>query len=97
MTEIYAMVYNGKTWNLTLKADVIETLYDDKKYYVDANLEEFKDSLSKTKLRALKEWVHMDDYDESDPHIQKKKEIKKEIELLLFNKKNIPINTKKYS
>jgi len=64
-------------------------MYQDKKDYIEENLEEFAQSLSKSKLMALKRWIDSDD--NGDKCIKK---IKKDIELLLYNERKIPIHTK---
>jgi len=90
MKDSYAMIYNGEDWNLVQKNELIDELYQDKKEYVEENLDEFSKSLSKSKLNALKRWIDSDDG--GDKCIKK---IKKDIELLLYNQRKIPIKTKK--
>ena len=82
----YAMIFDGKEWNLTTKVELIETIYDDKKSYIEDNMDEFVMSLSKSKIDALKRWL---DTDDSDIKISK---IKDNIKLLLYNKRNIVID-----
>lgn len=48
MKDKYAMMYDGNNWNLTTKEELIEKIYDDKKNYIEDNLEEFIDSLSES-------------------------------------------------
>lgn len=64
-------------------------MYQDKRDYVEENLEEFGKSLSKSKLNALKRWLESDENDDKCIKL-----IKKDIELLLYNKKKIPLKTK---
>ena len=90
MKDSYAMVYDGEHWKLVQKTGLIDNIYEDKKEYVEENLEEFSKSLSISKLKALKRWLESDEDD--DKCIQK---IKKDIELLLYNSKKIPLDTRK--
>lgn len=83
----YAMMYDGNNWNLTTKEELIEKIYDDKKNYIEDNLEEFIDSLSDSRKNALKRWLDTNDKD------KKITRIKDNIKLLLYNKRNIVLNT----
>lgn len=88
--DTYAMVFDGNDWKLVQKNELIEELYDNKKEYIEENIEEFSKSLSESKLKALKRWLESDD--NGDKCIKK---IKKDLELLLYNQRKIPIKTKK--
>lgn len=79
----YAMMFDGKDWNLTMKDELINKIYDDKKNYIEENLDEFIDSLSVSRKKALDRWLETND---ADDRISK---IKNEIKLLLYNKRNI--------
>ena len=83
----YAMMYDGIEWTLTIKTELIDKLYEDKKNYIEDNMENFIDSLSSSQFNALKRWLIMD-----NDHA-KIKEIKDKIKLLLYNKRDI-INCK---
>jgi len=82
MKNKYAMMYDGNNWQLMMKDDLIDKLYDDKRNYIEENLDEFLDSLSKSQIKALHRWLDVDD----DYHYVKK--IKNDIKLLLYNKRN---------
>ena len=90
MKDSYAMIYDGQNWKLVQKTGLIDNIYEDKKDYIEENLEEFSKSLSVSKLKALKRWLESDEDD--DKCIRK---IKKDIELLLYNSKKIPLDTRK--
>jgi hypothetical protein len=79
----YAMMFDGKEWNLTMKDDLINKIYDDKKNYIEENLDDFVDSLTISRKKALERWLTTDEYDE------RIKKIKNEIKLLLYNKRNL--------
>ena len=82
----YAMMYDGKEWSLTRKTELIDRLYEDKKNYIEDNMEYFLETLSKSQIRALERWLNTDD--EHD----KIKEVKDKIKLLLYNKREVVID-----
>ncbi|VBB17664.1 hypothetical protein YASMINEVIRUS_127 [Yasminevirus sp. GU-2018] len=83
MKDKYAMMFDGKNWTLTTKDDLINKIYDDKKNYIEENLEVFVDSLSPSRKNALERWLETDDED------AKIKEIKENIKLLLYNQRKM--------
>ena len=83
MKDKYAMTYDGKDWNLTIKEDLINKIYDDKKNYIEENLEDFIASLSTSRKNALDRWLALAD---EDKRVSK---IKDEIKLLLYNKRGM--------
>ena len=87
MKDKYAMMYDGTNWTLTIKDELINKIYDDKKNYIEENLDDFLSSLTPSRRKALERWLETDDSD------SKIKEIKENIKLLLYNKRNIPLNT----
>jgi hypothetical protein len=87
MKDKYAMMYDGKEWNLIMKDDLINKIYDDKKNYIEENIDDFVDSLSVSRKRALERWIASDD---NDDRIVK---VKTEIKLLLYNKRNLVIDS----
>lgn len=89
MKEKYGMIYNGKTWDLINKDELVENIYADKKDIIDEKFDEFYDALSKSKKDALERWF--DDDMSANKSIDK---IKDKIKLLLYNKRHIPMKTK---
>ena len=85
MKDKYAMMFDGQNWTLTMKEDLINKIYDDKKNYIEENLDDFIDSLSVSRKQALERWLNTDDDD------KKIKDIKENIKLLLYNSKNLAI------
>jgi len=83
----YAMLFDGMSWTLTMKEDLINRIYEDKKNYIEENLNDFINSLPPSRKKALERWLETDD-DNS-----KIKEIKDQIRLLLYNKRDIPLRT----
>jgi len=86
MRDKYAMMFDGNKWELTMKEDLINKIYDDKKNYIEENLDDFVGSLSVSRKKALDRWLEMADDDNA---VSK---IKEELKLLLYNKKDIVIN-----
>ena len=85
----YAMMFNGIDWNLMMKDELINKIYDDKKNYIEENIEEFVVSLSISKKKALERWLATDN---DDNRINK---VKNEIKLLLYNKRNLIMDKQK--
>lgn len=79
----YAMMYNGNKWDVSMKDELIDRIYDDKKNYIEENLDEFVGLLSVSRKNALDRWLNTD---EEDSKISK---IKNDIKLLLYNKRNV--------
>jgi hypothetical protein len=86
MKDKYAMMYDGTSWTLTIKEDLINRIYDDKKNYIEENLDDFIESLTSSRKKALERWLEIDDDD------KKVKEIKDSIKLLLYNSRRIPMD-----
>lgn len=87
MKNKYAMMYDGDDWTLVTKDELIDKLYDDKKNYIEENLDDFIESLSESQKKALERWMELD-----DDHI-KVKQIKEKLKLLLYNKRDVPLKT----
>jgi hypothetical protein len=60
----YAMMFDGKEWNLTMKEDLINKIYDDKKNYIEENLDDFVGSLPVSRKKALVRWLETDEEDD---------------------------------
>ena len=88
MKNEYAMKYDGEAWTLVPKQEAVEGLYNSKRNYIEENIDEFVGSLSPSKMNALNRML-----DANDSHEYVKK-IKNYIKLLLYNKRNIVIDTK---
>jgi hypothetical protein len=86
MKDKYAMMFDGKEWNLTMKDELINKIYDDKKNYIEENIDNFIESLSTSRKKALDRWL---DTCDNDDRILK---IKNEIRLLLYNKRGMIID-----
>jgi hypothetical protein len=86
----YAMKYDGTEWTLVRKNDLIDDVYEQKRDYIYINMDNYSKSLSKIQRESIDRWMLLDDINPDDPVI---KRIKSDIELMLYNKKNIPITT----
>ena len=89
MKDKYAMVFNEGNWELINKQDLIDRMYDNKKEYIEDNIELFYDAITQSQKNALRRWLSIDDDDD-----EKIKNIKERMKLLLYNKRYIPLNTK---
>ena len=85
MKNKYAMMYDGSNWTLVMKDDLIDKLYDNKRDYIEENLDDFLDSLTVSQRNALHRWMNADD---DHPYIEK---IKNGIKLLLY-KRSMPLS-----
>lgn len=88
MKNKYAMTYDGNDWALVMKDELIDKMYDNKRDYIEENLDEFLDSLTNSQVRALQRWMDTDD----DHHYVKK--VKNDMKLMLYNKRKMAINSK---
>jgi Zinc finger, C2H2 type len=88
MKNQYAMMYDGNDWTLVMKDELIDKLYNNKRDYIEENLDEFICSLTKSQVDALYRWM---DTDDDNDYIRK---VKNKIKLLLYNKKALAINNK---
>jgi hypothetical protein len=89
MKDKYAMMYDGDNWTLTMKEDMINKIYNDKRYYIEENLDDFLESMTLSQTNALNRWLDTEETDE------KTKTIKDRIKLLLYNSKHLPIEARK--
>lgn len=95
MKEKYAMVYKNDNWELINKHDLVDKIYDNKKEYIEDNMEDFYASISQSQKNALNRWLTYVVSQADENNDEKIKDIKERIKLLLYNKKHIPLNTKK--
>jgi hypothetical protein len=91
MKEKYAMLYDGNSWTMVMKDDLIDKMYDNKRDYIEENLEDFINSLTNSQRKALQRWMDVDD---NFPYIKK---VKDDIKLLMYNKREMALNNKNCS
>ena len=82
MRDKYGKVYDGKKWIMKNKTDLIDDIYDDKKRFVEEQLEneEIVSDLTKSQLNALNRWLKIDEDDDN-----KIKKLKSDIMLEIYN------------
>lgn len=83
----YAMKYN-KSWDLCHKKDTIDKLYIKVKKYIGKNIDILNNLLSDSQKKDLQKWVELN---KASGYIKK---LKIEIKLLLYNKRQIIMNTR---
>jgi hypothetical protein len=81
----HAMVYDGKQWNLHPRAEIIDNLIDNKADCLENKFFEIVDSLDDDLQKKFKEFL--DNSDDTDYNNQ----LKNDIKLLLYNKRDIPM------
>lgn len=82
------MIYNGNNWNLHDYKEIITQLCEDKKDKLEDKFNEFFESLDEVTKRKFERFLNEADTDEI------KTRYKNDIKLILYNNRNIPINTK---
>ena len=89
MRTKYAIVYDGNNWKLENAFDVIETLKDNKKDFLERKFDDFYDSLDNKTKEKFNNFLSEAD---TDVMINRYKE---RLTLMLYNKKGIVIETRK--
>jgi hypothetical protein len=88
MNNNYAMKYDGESWTLVPRQETIDGLYNSNRDYIEENIDEFVKSLSVSKKNSLNRWLAIDD---GHDYV---KTLKTNIKLLLYNKRQIVMNTR---
>jgi len=88
MRDIYAMIYDGFNWNLSHRNEVIDQLFEDKLLFLEEKFYQFINSLDD--ITKIKFQRFLDNSSDDTLH-----SIKNDIKLLLYNKRHMPIQTKK--
>ena len=89
--EPYVLLYDGKEWKRCDKSNTMEELYNDKTLFLNVKYKEFRNNYiidEKTNERFGNYCDHMDDDDI-------KNNIEEQLKLLLYNKREIPMKTRK--
>jgi hypothetical protein len=88
MKDIYGLINNGNKWMLNNKDEIIDTLYDDKKLFLEEKYEEIKEDMDekfRTKFERFK----------NDKRKNVEKSGKNDTKLILYNNRDIPMKTRK--
>ena len=88
MKNKYAMTYDGDDWALVMKDELIDKMYDNKRDYIEENMDEFLNSLLPSQINALHRWLNVDD---DHQYVQK---VKNEMKLMLYNKRKMVLDPK---
>ena len=87
-------VHNGEKWMLADKNKVIEDLIDKGTAYVEGRLEELKTKISKSKLDAVERSINAYNDTSNSNHVETTKKITKDVELILYNNKDVVLQHK---
>ena len=85
----YAVVYDGNTWNLVDTHDVVDDLTDTKQEFLEIKFNELGDMLNENTKTKFNRFI-----DQKDDKKVKDSQ-KKNIKLILYNKRDIVKNTRK--
>lgn len=94
MRDIYAMIFDGSEWNLGDKKEVIQQLFDDKHFFLENKFDELMGTLDDVTKKKFKRFL--DSLKNADTKDNRKiiNNLKNEIKLLLYNKRNLIIDTR---
>ena len=88
MKDLYAMTFDGTAWMVINKDEVINQLFDDNQCFLNDKYKKLNNDLDNITKRKYGRFI-----EETDEKIIEG--IKHDIKLLLYNKRNIPMNTRK--
>ncbi len=87
MKDIWALIFDGERWNLTNQGEVIDQLFDDKYCYLNDMFKEVGNTLNHIARKKFNRFINNKDKKITE-------NLKKDIKLLLYNKRDIPIKTR---
>ncbi len=91
MRSKYIMVHDGKQWNIKDRKDTVDDLYDEKAYIIFNKVEELTEK-SKLPIKIVDKFDKIKTgYDE----VEIRKALIKDLDMTLYNQRNIPIYTHK--
>ena len=89
MRDAYVMVYEDDDWSLGPRNPIIEQMYVEKRDFLIEQYSDLQDKLPENTVKKFNRFLELHD------DINLKSEKKQEIQLILYNKRDIPINTRK--
>ena len=89
MRNNYIMVYDGNKWNLIDREDALDNLISTKTDYLMEQFDEYKDDLDENTLKKFGRFLNQQ-YEDNIVN-----QIKVELKLILYNNRNLPLETKK--
>jgi hypothetical protein len=87
-------VHNGAKWILADKKTVVEQLIDKGIEYVEGKMEELSTIISQSKYNAVERTINAYNENEGDANNEANKKITKDIELILYNNKDLIMTPK---
>jgi uncharacterized C2H2 Zn-finger protein len=87
--DSYIMVYDGKSWNMLMKNEIIDELFDSKIIHLEGKYEEQLSKLDKTVKKRFDRFLF------NIEHSSIEHDIKKEVKLLLYNSRVLALKNKK--
>lgn len=88
MKDLYAMIFDGEQWSLKEKEEIINQLFDDKESFLEDKYNEYFDKLDEITKKKFKRFLEQTDE-------ETKRKLKHQIKLLMYNKRHVPLKTKK--
>jgi regulator of replication initiation timing len=89
LTQPYSIIFNGIKWNVMNRDEILDQLYDEKNHFLEIKFRELEKTLGDVAVKKFGRYL------ESNDEKFVKNKIMDEAKLILYNKKNIPIETKK--
>jgi hypothetical protein len=86
--EKNALCYDGTEWKIVDKDELADDIYENKKAHIIDKWEDFADQLTETQIKALNRWFNTHNDDDN-------KKLKNDIKKVLYEKRYLPIETKK--
>jgi hypothetical protein len=88
MKDSYVMFYTGIKWELGVKSDIIDNVYDSKLNLLDDKFEELEDEIPKTFKKKYERFIDNTNTSKIVPRIKKK------IKLEMYNSRTVAMNHK---
>jgi hypothetical protein len=95
MSRNYVMVYDGEDWGLKDKVDTIEDIFDDGRNFLIIKKDEISELLNGKYENEFKKFDRFNSQIDNTFAKEKKESILNDIKLILYNKKELPLTTKK--
>ncbi len=91
----YAILFDGSKWIIDDIKAVVDKLYDAKKDMLQAKYTEMQEEDPDYDVPKFERYMYMDEYPNEDENKSKLKELKGEVKKMMYNKRDISINTRK--
>jgi uncharacterized C2H2 Zn-finger protein len=90
LRDEYVLMFDGKIWRLKDREDALQQLYEDKSDILETKFEELIERLDEPTIKMFKRFLKIKDDDD-----EKIKVIKKELKKVLYENREMVMNTKK--